>query len=132
LEVSPRAESIFLTGVDADAALMADAVRWGDLLFLSGRAAVKPGTLEPRPGGFEAQAEAVLADVGAALEAGGSDFGQVLRVECYLADATDFDAWNRIYRERFPHSPPARTTLVAGFAVEGLLIELQVTAGVDS
>lgn len=111
---------------------MADAVRWGDLLFLSGRAAVVPGTLEPRPGGFEAQAEAVLADVGAALEVGGSGFEQVLRVECYLADAADFDAWNRIYRERFPQAPPARTTLVAGFAVPGLLIELQVTAGVPS
>lgn len=122
-----------MTGGEPDASpLMADAVRWGDLLFLSGRAAVEPGTLRLRPGGFEAQAEAVLADVGAVLEAGGSGFEHVLRVECYLAEAADFDAWNRIYRQRFPDSPPARTTLVAGFAVEGLLIELQVTAGVPS
>jgi 2-iminobutanoate/2-iminopropanoate deaminase len=111
---------------------MADAVRWGDLLFLSGRAAVEPGSLEPRPGGFEIQAVAVLDDVAAVLAAGGSGLEHVLRVECYLADGADFDAWNRIFRERFPHSPPARTTLVTGFAVDGLLIELQVTAGVPS
>lgn len=111
---------------------MADAVRWGDLLLLSGRAAVEPGTLRLRPGGFDAQAAAVLADLGAVLEAGGSGFEHVLRVECYLADAADFGAWNRIFRERFPDSPPARTTVVTGFAVEGLLIELQVTAGVPA
>lgn len=131
--MSRSAEPILLPGVDPDAQpLMADAVRWGDLLFLSGRAAVVPGTLDLRPGGFEAQAEAVLADIGAALEAGGSGFEHVLRVECYLADAGDFDAWNRIYRERFPQAPPARTTLVTGFALPGLLVELQVTAGVPS
>lgn len=112
--------------------LMADAVRWGDLLYLSGRAAVEPGTLRPRPGGFDAQAAAVLDDVAAVLEAGGSGFEHVLRVECFLADAADFAAWNRIFRERFAAAPPARTTVVAGFAVEGLLIELQVTAGVPS
>ncbi|HTT95358.1 MAG TPA: RidA family protein [Solirubrobacterales bacterium] len=109
---------------------MADAVRWGDLLYLSGRAAVEPGTMRLRPGGFEAQAAAVLDDVAAVLEAGGSGLEHVLRVECFLADAADFHAWNRIWRGRFPASPPARTTVVTGFGVEGLLIELQVVAGV--
>ncbi|MBS1862705.1 MAG: RidA family protein [Actinobacteria bacterium] len=112
--------------------LMADAVRWDDLLFLSGRAAVEPGTLRPRQGGFEAQALAVFEDIGSVLEAGGSGFDHVVRIECFLADARDFDAWNRIFRERFPASPPARTTVVTGFAVEGLLIELQVIAGVPA
>ena len=127
------AESIVVMGSDpARAPLMADAVRWGDVLYLSGRAAVDPETLSLRPGGFEAQAAAVLDDVGTVLAAGGSGFEHVLRVECYLADADDFGAWNQIFRKRFPTSPPARTTLVTGFAVDGLLIELQVTAGVPS
>lgn len=112
--------------------LMADAVRWGDLLFLSGRAAVDPGTLRLRPGGFDAQAEAVIDDVAAVLEAGGSSLRHVLRVECFLADAGDFAAWNRIWRERFADSAPARTTVVCGFGVDGILIELQVVAGVPS
>jgi 2-iminobutanoate/2-iminopropanoate deaminase len=112
---------------------MADAVRWGDLLLLSGRAAVEPGTLRLRPGGFDAQAGAVLDDVATVLAAAGSGFEHVLRVECYLADAADFDAWNRVWRERFHSSaPPARTTIVTGFGVEGVLIELQITAGVPS
>jgi 2-iminobutanoate/2-iminopropanoate deaminase len=112
------------------APLMADAVRWGDVLYLSGRAAVDPETLTLRPGGFDTQAEAVLDDIAAVLDAAGSGFEHVLRVECYLADRADFDAWNRIFRARFPQQPPARTTLVTEFAVDGMLIELQVTAGV--
>ena len=112
--------------------LMADAVRWGDLLYLSGRAAVEPGTLRLRPGGFDAQATAVIDDVAAVLEAGGSGLEHVLRVECFLADAGDFEAWNRIWRERFATAPPARTTVVSGFGVDGILIELQVVAGVPS
>ena len=112
--------------------LMADAVRWGDLLFLSGRAAVEPGTLRLRPGGFDAQATAVVNDVAAVPEAGGSGLEHVLRVECFLAEAEDFEAWNRVWRSRFPSAPPARTTVVTGFGVEGILIELQVVAGVPS
>ena len=127
------AKSIVVMGSDPEGTpLMSDAVQWGDVLYLSGRAAVDPETLRLRPGGFESQAAAVFDDIGTVLAASGSGFEHVLRVECYLADAGDFGAWNRVFRERFPASPPARTTLVTGFAVEGLLIELQVTAGVPS
>ena len=127
------AKSIVVMGSGPEATpLMSDAVRWGDVLYLSGRAAVDPETLRLRAGGFESQAAAVFDDIGTVLAASGSGFEHVLRVECYLADAGDFGAWNRVFREHFPGSPPARTTLVTGFAVEGLLIELQVTAGVPS
>jgi 2-iminobutanoate/2-iminopropanoate deaminase len=111
-------------------AVISDAVRLGDVLLLSGRAAVDPGTLAVVAGGFEAQAERVLADVDAVLAAGGSSRAQVARVECYLADAGDFPAWNRIWLESFRPPRPARTTVVCGFAVPGILIELQVTAGI--
>lgn len=111
---------------------MADATRWGDLLLLSGRAAVDPATFELRAGDFETQARIVMDDIASVLETCGSALEHVLRVECYLADPGDFAAWNRVFVERFPSSPPARTTLVSGFAVEGMLIEVQVTAGVPS
>ena len=55
----------------------------------------------------------------------------MLRVECFLADPQDFAAWNRIWCDYFAPPRPARTTVVAGFAVPGILIELQVTAGID-
>lgn len=129
--MSKKAEPIVCLA-EVERPLMADAVRWGDLVFLSGRAPVEPGTLALRATDFAAQAEAVLDDVVAVLAACGSGPEHVLRVECYLADATDFAAWNEAFAARFPVAPPARTTLVTGFAVAGMLIEVQVTAGVPS
>jgi len=110
--------------------LFPDAVRYGDLLFLSGRAAVDPATGAVRGSDFETQANVVLDDIGAVLADGGSGFEHVLRVECWLAHAEDFAAWNELYLARFPSPRPVRTTLVVGFALPGLLIEIQVTAAV--
>lgn len=107
-----------------------DAVRFGDLVFLSGRAPVDPATLQVREGDFEEQTRSVLRDVGRVLEQAGSRWDHVLRVECFLADAGDFAAWNRIWSEHFTPPRPARTTVVTGFAVSGMLVELQVIAGV--
>ncbi|HVQ57352.1 MAG TPA: RidA family protein [Solirubrobacterales bacterium] len=112
--------------------LMSDAIRWGDLLFLSGRAAVDPATGKPRGEDFASQCRVVLEDVGAVLAAGGSDFGHVLRVECWLADAADFPAWNEFFTATFAQPRPARTTTIGQLPLPGLLVELQVTAGVPS
>jgi 2-iminobutanoate/2-iminopropanoate deaminase len=111
-----------------DAAVIADAVQHGDLLYLSGRAPVDPATLQLVGDGFEEQARIVLRDIAAVLTEAGSGWEHVLRVECYLADRADFPEWNRIWCERFVPPRPARTTVIAGFAVPGMLIELQVTA----
>jgi 2-iminobutanoate/2-iminopropanoate deaminase len=109
-------------------AVISDAVRAGDLLFLSGRAPVNPATLELVGEGFEEQARSVLLDVGTVLESAGSTWDDVVRVQCFLADAEDFASWNRIWSERFRPPRPARTTVVAGFTVPGMLIELEVVA----
>ncbi len=114
----------------ADAPLMSDAVRWGDLLLLSGRAAVDPGTGAVRAPDFDTQCRIVLDDALAVLAAAGSSPEAVLRVECWLADRAHFSAWNAHWARVFPPPRPARTTLVADFAVPGLLVEVQLTAGV--
>lgn len=109
--------------------VIADAVRFGDLLFLSGRAAVDPATLEIVGEGFDEQARVVLRDIGTVLEQAGAGWEHVIRVEAFLADGDDFPAWNRIWSERFAPPRPARTTVVTKFAVPDILIELQVTVG---
>ena len=128
------AEKISLGGlpVGGREPLISTAVRWGDLLFLSGRAAVDTQTLEPTSDDFEEQARFVLDEIVETLRGAGSGPEHVLRVECWLATETDFAAWNRIYAEYFPAPRPARTTLVTGFAVPGLRIEVQVTAGIPA
>jgi 2-iminobutanoate/2-iminopropanoate deaminase len=114
----------------SDAPVISDAVQHGDLLFLSGRAPVDPATLKVAGASFGEQAQIVLGDIEAVLAEAGSGWDHVLRVECFLADPGDFGEWNQIWSARFRPPRPARTTVVAGFAVPGILIELQVTAAV--
>jgi 2-iminobutanoate/2-iminopropanoate deaminase len=110
--------------------LISSAVRWGDLLFLSGRAPIDTSTLEVVSDDFEVQARDVLRQVGESLAEAGSGFEHVLRVQCYLLRAEDFAAWNRIWAETFPAPRPVRTTITTGFTIPGMLVEVEVTAGI--
>lgn len=112
--------------------LISSAVRWGDLLFLSGRAPIDTSTMEVVSDDFDAQARAVMADILASLAEAGSGPEHVLRVQCYLLDPEHFAAWNRIWAETFPSPRPVRTTIVTGFTVPGMLIEVEATAGIPS
>jgi 2-iminobutanoate/2-iminopropanoate deaminase len=110
--------------------LISSAIRFGDLLFLSGRAPIDVATMRLVSDEFEPQARDVLRQIGESLAEAGCGFEDVLRVQCYLADADDFDAWNRLWAETFPAPRPVRTTIVTGFTVPGMLIEVEVTAGI--
>ena len=110
--------------------LISSAVRWGDLLFLSGRAPIDPRTMEVVSDDFETQARDVLRQIEETLAEAGSGFEHVLRVQCYLLHAKDFATWNRVWAETFPAPRPVRTTIVTGFTVPGMLVEVEVTAGI--
>jgi 2-iminobutanoate/2-iminopropanoate deaminase len=112
--------------------LIASAVRWGDLLLLSGRAPIDVTTLEVVSTDFREQTRDVLDTIMASLAEAGSGPEHVLRVVCYLLDAKYAREWNELWAEYFPPPRPARTTVVADFAVQGMLIEVEVTAGIPS
>jgi 2-iminobutanoate/2-iminopropanoate deaminase len=112
--------------------LISSAVRWRDLLFLSGRAPIDVTTMQVVSADFEEQAREVLRQIGESLAEAGTGWEHVLRAQCYLASADDFAAWNRIWAETFPPPRPVRTTIVTGFTVPGMLIEVEVTAGIPS
>jgi 2-iminobutanoate/2-iminopropanoate deaminase len=112
--------------------LISSAIRWGDLLFLSGRAPIDTATLKVVSTDFESQARNVLDQITASLAEAGSGPEHVLRVQCYLLEASDFDVWNRVWAEYFPAPRPVRTTIVTGFTVPGMLIEVEVTAGIPT
>lgn len=112
--------------------LISSAVRWGDLVFLSGRAPIDTTTMEVVSDDFAEQAQNVLDQILASLAEAGSGPEHVLRVQCYLLRAEDFAEWNRLWAETFPAPRPVRTTIVTGFTVPGMLVEVEVTAGIPS
>lgn len=118
--------------VGGHAPLISSAVRWGDLLFLSGRAPIDTTTMEVVSDDFAEQARNVLDQILATLTEAGSGPEHVLRVQCYLLRAEDFGEWNRLWAETFPSPRPVRTTIVTGFTVPGMLVEVEVTAGIPS
>ncbi len=118
--------------VGGSAPLISSAIRWGDLVFLSGRAPIDATSMEVVSTDFAEQARNVLDQILDTLAAAGSGPEHVLRVQCYLLDAGDFGIWNELWSEYFPPPRPVRTTIVTGFTVPGMLIEIEVTAGVPS
>lgn len=86
----------------------------GPAVYLSGQAPVDPQTGEFRLGSFREQAELTFQNIGALLEAAGSSWDHVIKVNAFLADHGDFSEFNAVYDEFFSEPYPARTTVQAG------------------
>ena len=66
------------------------AIAAGNFLFASGQIPINPESGEVEAEGIEAQAEQVMKNVGAILEAAGTDYVNVVKTTCFLADMADF------------------------------------------
>ena len=103
------------------------AVRAGDMVFISGQVPTDSGgTIVSSD--ISEQTHQVFKNCQAALELAGASFDDVVKVGVYLTDTNNFAAMNAVYREYFPSSPPARTTVGTPLARMGLLIEIDMVA----
>jgi 2-iminobutanoate/2-iminopropanoate deaminase len=105
------------------------ATAFGDLVFTSGLTAVDPTTGEI-PSGIEAQTRRCFEKLDDILRAAGSGLDQVLKVTVYLTDVERQHApMTAVFREVFPHDPPARTTVqVAALSGPDKLVEIDAIA----
>jgi 2-iminobutanoate/2-iminopropanoate deaminase len=102
-------------------------VAWDRLVFTAGQVGVDPATGKPVPGGIREQTRQVLTNVRSVLEAAGTDLAHVLKTTCFLADISDFAAFNEVYREFFPSDQPARSTVQTGL-VSPYIVEVEAIA----
>jgi len=101
------------------------AVRLGDLVFLSGQLGTRrDGTL---PEEFRDQVRQALDNVATVLKAAGSDLSLVGRVNIYITDFSRLREMNEVYPEYFPHRP-AKTTVQIMRLDKGAQIEIEVIA----
>ena len=98
----------------------------GGLLFTSGQIGVDPATGLVGDS-IEAQAEQCCKNLGAILEAAGTDFAQVVKTTCFLADMKDFAAFNAVYEKYFV-SRPARSCVAVRELPKSLLCEVEAIA----
>jgi 2-iminobutanoate/2-iminopropanoate deaminase len=104
------------------------AVRMGNLVFVSGQGPIDPITHEVK-GDIKAQTERMLENIKAILEAAGTDLKNVVSTTVYLTDLKNFEGMNEVYQKYFPKDPPPRATVQAGL-LRGMLVEMQCIAAI--
>ena len=104
------------------------AVAGENLVFLSGQIGLNPESGQLVPGGTAAEAEQVLRNLAAVLEAAGLDFGHVIKTTIYLVDLADFATVNDVYG-RYVSAPfPARATIGVAALPKGARVEIDAIA----
>jgi len=102
----------------------------GDLVFVSGQLALKPGGKEISGGTIEEQTEQVLANLGAILEEAGSGLDRLVKTTVYLKNLDDFQGMNSVYAEHVGAQPPARATVEVARLPSGALVEIDAVASI--
>jgi reactive intermediate/imine deaminase len=105
------------------------AVRVGDVLYLSGSLGSVPGTRQLVPGGIEAEARQTMENIGAVLKANGLSFDNIFKCTAMLADMSKWEAFNKVYVTYFkPDRLPARSAFGANGLALGAQVELECWA----
>lgn len=104
------------------------AVLAGGFLFVSGQIALDPVSGELVKGDAAREAEQVMKNIGAILEAAGSGFGKVVKTTIFLTDMNDFGRVNEVYGRYFTENFPARETVQVAGLPKGVQVEISVTA----
>lgn len=103
------------------------AIRWGELVFVSGQLGLRPGESE-LPATIAEQTEQALANLGAILEEAGSGLDRLLKTTVFLADLGDFADMNVVYARHVGDQPPARSTVEVAALPSGALVEIEAIA----
>jgi len=114
-------ERIHLPGAPAPRGPYSPVVRAGDFIFVSGQ-------VPPQPGDIASETRQVLTNIQKLLATCGATMADVVKCGVFLVDAGDFAAMNEVYATFFGDDRPARTTVVAGFMLPNIRIEIDAIA----
>ena len=103
------------------------AIEFNNILFTSGQIPLDPATGEIVGTTIEEQAEQVMKNLGAILEANGIDYTNAIKTTCFLAEMADFGAFNEVYAKYFT-GKPARSCVAARELPQNVLCEVEVIA----
>ena len=107
---------------------LAEAVRVGDTLYLSGQIGIQPGTLKLVPGGLKEEARQTMTNIRTTLEAHGYTLRDVVKCTVMLADISKWSDFNEVYKSFFTEPYPARSALGANGLALGAQVEVDCIA----
>jgi 2-iminobutanoate/2-iminopropanoate deaminase len=97
------------------------------MLFTSGQIPINPATGNIEATTIADQTEQVMKNLGAVLEASGTSFEKAIKTTCFLANISDFAAFNEVYAKYFTEKP-ARSCVAVKDLPKGALVEVEVIA----
>ncbi|PJK06915.1 reactive intermediate/imine deaminase [Lysobacteraceae bacterium NML120232] len=100
------------------------AVKAGQMVFLSGQIPLDPATGEVVAGGIQAQARRAFDNLKAVCEAAGGSLADIQRLGLYLTDLSQFAEVNAVMTEYFSAPFPARSTIEVSALPKGVLFEV--------
>ena len=104
------------------------AVRFGDLVFVSGQLGVRPDGSHTAHLPFEDQVHQALENVLTALRSAGATAADVLKVTAYIVDVERWPRFNALYAEVMGNARPARTVVPVAQLHYGYLVEIDAIA----
>ncbi len=108
------------------------AVRFDNLLFVSGQIPIEPESGEILKGNIKEQTKQILENLNCVLTEGGSSLNNVLRTTIFLTNLDDYAAVNETYAQFFDESQPARSTVQVSRLPMGVQIEIDAIAGINT
>lgn len=121
-------ESIATPKAPAAIGPYSQAIRSGNLLFVSGQIPLNPETGIIEAQDITGQTIQCFNNLGAILEAAGFTFDQVIKTTVFLADMSLFAAMNEVYATRFSAPFPARAAVAVKELPKGALVEIEAMA----
>ncbi|MEJ2744948.1 MAG: RidA family protein [bacterium] len=104
------------------------AVRAGNLLFVSGQIPIDPASGKLLDGDVERQARRVMENVAAILRSEGLSFADLVKATIYLRSLGDFEIVNKVYGEYVESNPPARACVEVSGLPKGAAVEIEAIA----
>jgi len=104
------------------------AIRVGELVFVSGQLALRPGDKELSGGTIQEQTEQVFQNLKAILAEAGSGLEKLVKTTVFLIDLGDFQGMNEVYAKHVGDRPPARATVEVAGLPSGALVEIEAVA----
>ena len=105
------------------------AVRYGDLVFLSGQIPLDPASMEMVEGDFESQVRRVFDNLSAVCEASGGSLENILKLNVFLTDMNHFPQVNAVMGEYFSQPYPARAAVGVAALPKGAAVEMEAVLG---
>ena len=102
----------------------------GGILYTAGQIAINPEVNDVEAATIEGQTEQVCKNLAEVLKEAGTSFDKVLKTTCFLADMSDFAAFNEVYGKYFT-SKPARSCVAVKTLPKGVLCEVELIAAVE-